>query len=140
MTRAHGCWWRRAVRLSVVAILFMPAMAAAEQPDQGKRLYMQYCSPCHGVAAEGNGPAANGMTPTPPDLTLLAEKAGGHFPFDDVARTIDGRTSMRGHGDGDMPVWGIVLDSDAAGESGPAISARGQIGLITAYLASIQKK
>ena len=42
----------------------------------------------------------------PPDLTSLAAKNGGKFPFDYVMRVIDGRAAIGPHGTRDMPVWG----------------------------------
>lgn len=37
---------------------------------EGRRLYSQYCSPCHGESADGSGNyLAYGLTPQPPDFT-----------------------------------------------------------------------
>ncbi len=36
---------------------------------QGKRLFAQYCSTCHGDEAKGDGQNASNLSPAPPDLT-----------------------------------------------------------------------
>jgi hypothetical protein len=80
------------------------------------------------------------MQPRPPDLTQLARKHGGKFPFYEVIRMIDGRETVRAHGDSAMPVWGTVF----AGEEGAApdaqLVARGKVVVITDYLERIQQK
>lgn len=36
---------------------------------QGKRLFAQYCSTCHGDEGKGDGQNASNLNPAPPDLT-----------------------------------------------------------------------
>lgn len=38
--------------------------------SQGKRLFVEYCSTCHGDDGHGDGQNASNLTPPPPDLTL----------------------------------------------------------------------
>ncbi len=64
------------------------------------------CAVCHGVEGQGDGPMAVLLKVKPPDLTSLAVKNGGKFPFDYVMRVIDGRAAIGPHGTRDMPVWG----------------------------------
>jgi len=40
----------------------------------GKNLYVQRCSMCHGIDIKGTGPLANKSTPPTPDLTTSAFK------------------------------------------------------------------
>src|SRR4051794_34082675 len=46
----------------------------------GKGLYVQFCAPCHGRDAKGNGPAAKSLKTAPSDLTQIARKNGGKYP------------------------------------------------------------
>lgn len=60
---------------------------------QGKTLYIQRCSFCHGLLGDGNGPAAAYMDPRPRDFTLGTFKfrttQSGELPTDeDLFRTI----------------------------------------------------
>src|SRR6516225_5684036 len=48
----------------------------------GKQTYTHYCASCHGADARGNGPAAVVLKTSPPDLTTLAKRHGGKFPYD----------------------------------------------------------
>lgn len=50
---------------------------------------------------------------SPTDLTTLAKRNKGVFPFDRVYAVIDGREIVRGHGDRDMPAWGDRYASDS---------------------------
>jgi hypothetical protein len=78
--------------------------------------------------------------PAPLALTQLAKKAGGQFPYYQVMRTIDGRETLRAHGDPDMPVWGALF-TEEEGESPQRYAiARGKVVLITDYVESLQQK
>jgi mono/diheme cytochrome c family protein len=79
----------------------------------GKEMFNQYCAPCHGMDAKGNGPAASAMKSQPADLTQLARKHDGKYPANSVASVLrfgDGATSGA-HGSAQMPVWGPLLQS-----------------------------
>jgi hypothetical protein len=52
-----------------------------------------------------------------------------------VARIIDGRKPMAGHGGGDMPVWGDAFER--ATEGSEAVPAK--IAALVEYLESLQK-
>lgn len=43
--------------------------------SKGKEVYQMYCSTCHGLSGEGNGPIAAGLTPRPTDFTDRAVMA-----------------------------------------------------------------
>ena len=83
-----------------------PDLGAA---SAGELIYTRYCSACHGRSLKGDGPVAAGLVKKPIDLTALAAKHGGAFPYDRVAAMIDGRKTTRMHGTPDMPVWGEVF-------------------------------
>ena len=46
-----------------------PPKKTPELLTQGKKLYEQNCSPCHGPKGDGKGPAGAALTPAPTDFT-----------------------------------------------------------------------
>ncbi len=110
-----------------------PDAAAAAK---GRVIYQRYCASCHGVEARGDGTLAPDLRVTPTDLTTLGAKNAGKFPFDAVARAVDGRKNTRGHGAPDMPVWGQIFPKTAGTESPSTATA---VGRLTHYLWSIQR-
>jgi mono/diheme cytochrome c family protein len=123
-----------------VAMLLSGAGRAGAEVAAGQRLYLQYCSACHGPAGKGDGVVSGFMRPKPPDLTVLAQHNRGVFPTALVVNVIDGRATSRAHGDPDMPVWGRILQSDAAEGSDPELAVHSIVTQITDYLRSIQAK
>lgn len=55
------------VALTLAALGSGTAMAA--DTEAGKAVYMANCMACHGVAADGKGPAAAALQPPPVDFT-----------------------------------------------------------------------
>jgi len=101
----------------------------------GQGIFESYCATCHGTSGTGDGPLAVSMKVRPADLTKIAQRNGGEFPAAQVAQIIDGRHPVKGHGSGDMPVWG-----DAFGKSADAMSVDEKIQRLVGYLESIQTK
>jgi mono/diheme cytochrome c family protein len=146
--------------LTAVAIVAMVGGGPAHgQEDaavaQGKKLYSRYCASCHGVDGTGNGPAASTLEPKPSDLTQIAKRNGGKFPFYETMLLINGRSPVsqnadaslpglpRAHGSAAMPVWGEVFSREelAKGTSlDLQLRTTGKIMLITEYVQSIQAK
>lgn len=77
----------------------------------GKDMFNQYCAPCHGADAKGNGPAATAMKSAPTDLTQLTRKHDGKFPAAKVASVLNFGSGLPSHGSADMPVWGPLFRS-----------------------------
>jgi mono/diheme cytochrome c family protein len=132
----------------LVLTLALSALAQAQQPpappkldlkdaQAGEVIYMRYCAACHGRSMKGDGAVASGLRNMPTDLTTLAEKNGGVFPYDRVASIIDGRTTSRIHGTPDMPVWGEVFAVTTGTE---APSAQAAVRRITHHVWSRQSK
>jgi mono/diheme cytochrome c family protein len=114
--------------------------AASKLAAAGRADYLQYCASCHGPEGKGDGPLAEDLRTPPADLTRITARHGGAFPEPLVAEIIDGRRRIRGHGPGNMPVWGRRFDREVPyGEAGD-IAVRGRIALLVEYLRAIQAK
>lgn len=98
--------------IPAICALATLSVAAACTPEAqittGAGDYAQYCATCHGPAGKGNGPASQGLTPRPTDLTLLARDNGGTFPRLRVMSRIDGYTM--GKSESPMPAFGDLLE------------------------------
>jgi mono/diheme cytochrome c family protein len=103
----------------------------------GEVIYLRYCAACHGRTMKGDGPVATGLKNPPTDLTTLAQKNKGVFPYDRVAGVIDGRATSRVHGTPDMPVWGEIFAVTTGTEASNAEEA---VRRITHYVWAHQAK
>ena len=65
-----------------------------ESIARGKGLFQTHCVVCHGPGGRGDGPAAAGLNPKPPNLVKMA----GHHTDGDIAWKIE-------NGRGAMPAW-----------------------------------
>lgn len=79
---------------------------------QGKKLYVNHCSGCHGMKGDGNGPAAYGLSPKPRDFSRAVFKFRsmdfGSIPTDaDIERSI--REGIPGTS---MPSFRLFADND----------------------------
>jgi mono/diheme cytochrome c family protein len=77
--------------------------------NDGKQMYTNYCSPCHGVDGRGKGPAAPALKAQPTDLTELQKNNHGKFPETHVMAILEFGTDVPAHGSATMPVWGPIL-------------------------------
>jgi len=126
--------------LAAVVLVSTAQVQGKEPIPPAKAAYLRYCSACHGESGKGDGVVSHLMNPRPSDLTQLAKKNKGEFPFMRVLRIIDGRETLRAHGDPDMPVWGEIFAMEAPGSLQKEATIRGKVLLITEYLESIQEK
>ncbi len=104
----------------------------------GEELFMRYCAACHGADARGTGPVARTMSKQVPDLTVLAQAAGGEFPAMAVREAIDGRSMAVAHGTRQMPVWGYEFWVEEGADIVAEGTARRMIDRLVGYVASIQ--
>ncbi len=126
----------------VAALLLAGCVQSPETGEarSGKAVYLENCAACHGPTGAGDGPAAGGLAQSPPDLRLIAERAGGGFPADDVLAKIHGYTGP-GHF-GDMPEFGSEMDggkviwTTAEGDRIPTAAA---LVRLVRYLESLQE-
>jgi mono/diheme cytochrome c family protein len=106
----------------------------------GEIEYRRHCASCHGVDAKGKGPVAKFLNVPPSDLSQLAKRNAGRFPFWEVYRIIDGREGIRGHGTREMPVWGDRFLAEAQGKDKYLqTEAAGRILGLVFYLQHLQQ-
>jgi len=117
---------------------WLPATPSATTRE-APRVFVQYCSTCHGVHGRGDGPAASALQPPPADLTRIALRYDGIFPVDKVTALIDSRTVLPAHGSRAMPIWGERFGEMAGG--GPASEAvvHKVLRILIDYLQAIQQ-
>jgi mono/diheme cytochrome c family protein len=91
-----------------VAVIALPVLAFGQDrtADLGKREFESNCAVCHGMKGKGDGPYAGLGETRVCDLTLLARKNAGVFPFKRVYEHIDGTETVKAHGTREMPIWG----------------------------------
>jgi mono/diheme cytochrome c family protein len=116
------------------------AACVEEQPVDGRTAYQENCASCHGADANGNGPAARGLSVMPPDLTMIAARNGGVFPRDDVMSIIDG-FEREPHFNAAMPEFGagdlgdtVIVEEDGIGTPVPM-----QLLELADYIESLQQ-
>jgi mono/diheme cytochrome c family protein len=116
-------WWAGTLLLAAV-----PGAAVA----QGTDLYRRYCASCHGVSGAGDGPAAESLSPRPTDLRTL------DLSVPELMQAIDGRRTIRAHGDATMPVWGHVLESEKTGRRHPGRTTLYEVQALAEYVRSLR--
>jgi mono/diheme cytochrome c family protein len=127
--------------LLLTLVLATTARTAAAQ--SGIRDYQNYCAECHGLTGKGDGPSrlTIPMNPPPNDLTQMARKNGGKFPFDEVVDSIDGRKNIPSHARLQMPFLGTTLQKpgqEFTPESDAEVKRR--IEAMARFVESIQQK
>jgi mono/diheme cytochrome c family protein len=133
---------RAAAALSLILATTLAGVSLAQTFEpldlSGEELFQRYCAACHGADARGTGPVALTLNKRVPDLTGLAEAAGGRFPASAVREMIDGRSPVVAHGTRQMPVWGYEFWVEEGADRVAERTARRMIDRLVAYLESIQ--
>ncbi len=80
-----------------------PIPTSGESNARGEKLYVKYCSKCHGMTGNGAGPSAHGFSTHPRQLWAWhnADKSADPYLFWFIT---NGRT--------DMPPWGVILSEN----------------------------
>lgn len=140
--------------MAALPLVLGGTLAAAAQDNAqdtviGQEEYAISCSVCHGTDGTGHGEFAKVLKVAPADLTQLSKNNDGAFPLQQVYDTIDGRRMVTGHGERDMPIWGVRYSAEAerdfgpyGGEYGPYgndLAVRARILELVYYIQSIQK-
>lgn len=110
---------RMAMAIAGAAAVGLASTAAmAQKFDFGQREYNSNCAVCHGKSGKGDGPYKGMIADNQggSDITTLAKRNGGVFPFQRVTETIDGRVAVKAHGPRDMPIWGTDYLARAQGD------------------------
>ena len=102
----------------------------------GDVMFRQYCAACHGRDAKGHGPARQALKIPAADLTTLAKRNGGQFPYDYVTAVLKFGPGKPAHGSADMPTWGPIFEYMDHQNEG-AVQQR--IKNLCDYLASLQE-
>ena len=137
------CLWVLGVALGTASVL-ASAMDSGAADDSvivrtGGELYGHYCAVCHGLGAAGDGPFSQVLRKPPPNLTQLAARNDGSFPYWQAYEKISGLELLPAHGSREMPIWGeIFAPANSFESSAPASIARGQIAEILAWLRTRQ--
>jgi mono/diheme cytochrome c family protein len=105
MTRSRNAILRAAAAAAIF-VCAAPIALGQTKVDLGKREYDSRCAVCHGATGRGDGPYASLVTTRVADLSQLARRNGGVFPFVRVYESIDGSAGIAAHGPRDMPIWG----------------------------------
>ncbi len=100
-------------------------------------MYKQFCAACHGADGKGQGPATPNLSSRVPDLTTLAKRHDGKFPYDYVAGVLRFGPGFTSHGSVEMPVWGPLFQYL---EHYNEEAVRQRIKNLCDYLQSIQEK
>lgn len=140
---------RKAILISLGAAILLACAASAQvqtasenatastaDAASGKETYTQYCASCHGDNLKGAGPAASALKTPPADLTTLAKRHGGKFPYEYVAGVVRFGKPISAHGSPDMPVWGPIFSMVDFHE----VAIRQRIRNLCEFLASAQEK
>jgi mono/diheme cytochrome c family protein len=80
-----------------------PIPPSPESHARGEKLYVEYCSKCHGMTGNGAGPSAHGFTTYPRQLWAWykADKSADPYLFWFIT-----------NGRSDMPPWGVILSEN----------------------------
>lgn len=109
----------------------------ANYVPSGKSMFKQYCAACHGADAKGRGPATPTLNMRVPDLTTLAKRHDGKFPYEYVESVLRFGPGFAAHGSAEMPVWGPIFQYL---ENYNEAAVRRRIKNLCDYLESIQQK
>jgi mono/diheme cytochrome c family protein len=127
-----------ALAISAIGLLLLSSASGQDAEAEGAALFARHCASCHGRLGEGDGPVADVMVISVPNLRTLSARSDGQFPRDAVMRYIDGRDLPAAHGNRVMPVWGDTFAESAEGQrSGDEIASQ-RIAAITDFVELLQ--
>ena len=128
----------RPASIALALLVALGCRYAPREEPSGEVLYARHCAACHGSEGRGDGPVAPSLRRPPSDLTQLARANGGRFDAARIAAVIDGRSPVAEHGTSDMPVWGVVFESELSDEAYSGYRAIERSRNLTDYLATLQ--
>ncbi len=142
-----GHWLVKVAVLATLAILILAALtriAAAQSGAwptilrEGAEEYAESCAACHGTDFKGSGELGQKLFKKPHDLTEIAKRNGGVFPFRRVFDVIAGDQTVEGHDTMHMPKYAERMKRE---DFQPGYNpAHVRILELTHYLESIQAR
>jgi mono/diheme cytochrome c family protein len=124
-------------RIAIAGLMLLAAPAYGGEravPQHAETAYRRYCASCHGVGGRGDGPAAEAFKPPPTDLTRSA------MSVPELMKVIDGRRTVRAHGDAAMPVWGEVFEQELEGSAREHRQALREVQALAEYVRALQAR
>jgi len=103
---------------------------------RGQTVFNRYCVACHGRSGKGDGSLAKDLRSSVPDITQMSKKNKGVFPFERIAKLVDGRETARAHGSPDMPAWGDAFQKTSGTDAETVDQA---IRQLTHFIWSLQR-
>jgi mono/diheme cytochrome c family protein len=140
--RLHRHWpfWAFVIVIAVL-VLFARAAAAGARATvlgEGRQDFEESCVACHGGDATGTGTLATKLVKPPKDLTQIAVRNGGTFPFWQVFEIIAGEKPVAGHDTHQMPQF--MADMTVQERKPGFAPAHVRVLELTHYLESLQRK
>jgi mono/diheme cytochrome c family protein len=126
-------------RLLLVLLLIGQSTAYAADANQGKEMYLQYCSSCHGQDGRGSGSVSEFLKVKVPDLTLLKKNNKGVYPIDKAMAAIDGRRKIPLHGNPKMPIWGESFSREVKDPKSAEATTNVKVRALAEYVATLQR-
>ena len=116
-----------------------PDLAVAQEPQiirDGEDDFRWHCVACHGEDGRGRGAMAPMLVVPPADLTRIAQRRDGTYPFWQVYAMISGKSAVDGHQTFQMPEYWERFRRDEGRPGYPPVHIR--ILVLTHYVESIQ--
>ncbi len=109
----------------------------ARMPIEGSNIFQYRCATCHGADGRGHGPQSAALKHAVPNLTLIARRNGGKFPYQQVKDVIEGkRQSPLAYGYRQMPIYGPIFHQIEADQDWGEV----RLDAIIKQVESIQQK
>jgi len=91
----------------MLALVLSPRDSGAQEKSEGKKLYLTYCSGCHGESGKGNGPAAKALPAKPANHTdgAVMNQLSDKYLFDIITK--GGASAKKSPV---MPAWGNLKE------------------------------
>lgn len=106
--------------------------------EEGRQDFEENCIACHAADATGKGEIAEHLIRPPKDLTAIATRNGGEFPFWRIFDIIAGEEKVEGHKTFQMPKYSQRMRGD---DFKPGyLPSHVRVLELTHYLESIQVK
>lgn len=132
----------QALRMSLALGAAVALSGCIEQSvSTGRADYNDFCAACHGDGGRGDGPAAASLDEAPSDLTGIAARNGGAFPFVAVMAKIDGYAKGEVAHSG-MPAFWPLLEGRTVlieTDSGVMTPTPERLVALARYIESIQE-